>query len=58
MFIHECSACRRTQLIFPSQFTAVTAVDGRLQVAFTCWCGHEETSVISSFLDEELPVAV
>jgi hypothetical protein len=58
MFTHECSACRRRQLIFPSQFTAARAVEGGLAVTFTCWCGAEETSRMTSLLDEELPLAV
>jgi hypothetical protein len=58
MFVHECSACHRRQLIFPSQFTAFRAVDGGLRVTFTCWCGAEETSMMTSMLDEELPAAV
>jgi hypothetical protein len=57
MFVHECSACHRRQLIFPSQFTASRTVPGGLEVTFTCWCGAHETSVMSSLLDEELPVA-
>lgn len=57
MFVHECSACHRRQLIFPSQFTTSRVVAGGLSVTFTCWCGAEETSVMGSLLDEELLVA-
>ena len=57
MFVHQCSACQRRQLIFPSQFTAVAATDAGASVSFTCWCGSEESSVLTSMLDEELPVA-
>lgn len=58
MFIHECSSCHRRQLVFPSQFKAFDATPGGLRVTLTCWCGAEETSVMGSMLDEELPVAV
>ena len=57
MFVHECTVCQRRQLVFPSQFTAVAATENGAQVRFTCWCGAEQTSVMGSLLDEELPVA-
>ncbi len=54
MFVHECSTCHRRQLIFPSQFSGVRAVEGGVDVTFTCWCGAEESASMSSMLDEEL----
>lgn len=57
MFVHECSSCHRRQLIFPSQFSGVHAQEGGVAVTFTCWCGAEESAVLSSLLDEELPAA-
>lgn len=57
MFVHQCGACHQRQLIFPSQFTAVAATDSAVSVTFTCWCGAEESSVLTSMLDEELLVA-
>ena len=54
MFVHECSACRRRQLIFPSQFSGVAATEGGVDVTFTCWCGSEESALMTSMLDEEL----
>lgn len=46
-FTHHCTACDRTQLIFPSMFTGVTEVDGASSVAFTCWCGADQTAPLS-----------
>ena len=57
MFVHQCSSCQRRQLVFPSQFTAFSAVGGGLSATFTCWCGAEETSTVASLFDDELPVA-
>jgi hypothetical protein len=45
MFDHECSACGKRQLIFPTQVTSVTNTDDGIVVAFTCWCGAEQTWV-------------
>ncbi|MEE3127499.1 MAG: hypothetical protein VX494_09835 [Actinomycetota bacterium] len=45
MFTHDCSACDRTQLIFPSMITGATRVDGGTQVTFECWCGAPQSSV-------------
>ena len=46
-FTHHCTACDRTQLIFPSLFTGVTEVEGQPAVAFTCWCGADQTAPLS-----------
>ncbi|MFW6772808.1 hypothetical protein ACOACO_00865 [Nocardioides sp. CPCC 205120] len=43
MFVHHCTACRKHQLTFDSQFTAVRAVEGGYEATFTCWCGAEQT---------------
>ncbi len=43
MFVHECTACQRRQLIFPSQLTAVAETEAGTRVSFTCWCGAEQT---------------
>ena len=45
MFTHDCSACDRRQLIFPSMITGATRTEAGTQVAFTCWCGAEQTAV-------------
>lgn len=42
MFVHECTACEKRQLIFASQVTGV--VDGGTAIAFTCWCGAEQVT--------------
>lgn len=48
MFTHRCTKCERTQLIFPSQATGVTTVEGRDAVAFTCWCGSPQAHVMGA----------
>lgn len=45
MFDHQCTACEKRQLIFPSQVTAVTNTDHGIELAFTCWCGAEQLLV-------------
>ncbi|WP_162602456.1 hypothetical protein [Nocardioides daejeonensis] len=39
MFVHHCSSCDKSQLIFPSQVRGVADNGG---LAFTCWCGAEQ----------------
>ncbi len=43
MFDHHCGACDKRQLIFPSQVTSLVNTDHGILVAFTCWCGSEQT---------------
>lgn len=57
MFVNECTACHRRQLIFPSQVTATAPTAGGLLVTYTCWCGAEQTARMSSLLEEELTAA-
>jgi hypothetical protein len=45
MFDHHCTACGKRQLIFPSQVTSLANTDRGIVVAFTCWCGAEQTQV-------------
>ena len=45
MFDHKCTACEKRQLIFPSQVTSMTNTHDGIVVAFTCWCGAEQTIV-------------
>jgi hypothetical protein len=45
LFTHDCTACDRQQLIFPSMVSAVTHTDAGTEVAFTCWCGAEQSVV-------------
>ena len=45
MFDHKCTACEKRQLIFPSQVTAMTNTDHGIVVAFTCWCGADQSIV-------------
>lgn len=55
MFDHHCTACDRTQLIFPSQVTSLVNTDHGIIVAFECWCGAEQTMATGRRLDA--PVA-
>jgi len=45
MFDHNCTACGKRQLIFPSQVASVTNTTGGIVVEFTCWCGADQTWV-------------
>ena len=45
MFAHHCTACDRRQLVFPDQVTALVNTDHGIVVAFTCWCGADQTMV-------------
>ena len=55
MFDHQCTACDKRQLIFPSQVTAMVNTDAGIVVAFTCWCGADQTLVTGRALAQ--PVA-
>ena len=58
MFDRHCTACDRTQLIFPSQVTAVTNTDHGILVSYVCWCGAEQTWLTgASGHIEERPLA-
>jgi hypothetical protein len=43
MFDHHCTECGKRQLVFPSQITALANTDHGIVVAFTCWCGADQT---------------
>ncbi len=45
MFDHHCTSCDKRQLIFPSQVTTMTNTEHGIVVAFTCWCGADQTLV-------------
>ena len=45
MFDNVCTSCHRRQLIFPSQVTTMANTEHGIVVAFTCWCGAEQTMV-------------
>ena len=45
MFDHKCKACRKRQLIFPTQVTSMTNTAHGIVVAFTCWCGADQAMV-------------
>lgn len=43
MFFNHCTACDKRQLIFPSQVVSLTNTDEGIVVAYTCWCGADQT---------------
>ena len=45
MFDHHCTSCDKRQLIFPSQVTTMANTEHGIVVAFTCWCGAEQSLV-------------
>ena len=45
MFDHKCTACGKRQLIFPTQVASMTNTADGIVVAFTCWCGADQTWV-------------
>ena len=58
MFDRHCSACNRTQLIFPSQITSVTNTDHGILVSYTCWCGADQTWLTGAKGGAEQPALV
>jgi len=48
MFTHDCSACDRRQLIFPSMIEGVTRAEDGTEVSFTCWCGAPQSALRGS----------
>ena len=45
MFDHNCQVCAKRVLVFPSQIRSLTNTDHGIVVAFTCWCGTDQTQV-------------
>jgi hypothetical protein len=43
MFDNECTECGKRQLIFPSQITSISNTGSGISVAYTCWCGADQT---------------
>ena len=43
MFVHTCTACAQRKLVFPSQITDLSNTEDGIVVAFTCWCGADQT---------------
>jgi hypothetical protein len=58
MFANHCTECRRRELIFPSQVTAVVNTDAGIRVDFTCWCGAPQTLVTGRTAGSERQQAV
>ncbi|ANH38022.1 hypothetical protein I601_1589 [Nocardioides dokdonensis FR1436] len=44
MLTHLCTSCSKRQIIFPTQFTAVTASEQGPVATFDCWCGAEQSA--------------
>ena len=47
MFLNECTACGREQLIFLSQVSAYEPTSRGLEAHYTCWCGAGQTWLVS-----------
>ena len=58
MFDRHCTACDRTQLIFPSQIQGVTNTDHGILVGYVCWCGSEQTWLTGSTGHTDQPALV
>ena len=58
MFDHNCTVCEKRQLIFPSQVSSLTNTDHGIVVAFTCWCGADQTMVTGRAAATAAPVLV
>jgi hypothetical protein len=43
MFDAYCTACDKRQLVFSSQITSLANTDHGIEVAYTCWSGHDQT---------------
>lgn len=48
MFTHHCTACDRTQLIFPSQVLSITSAEGGYEIAHECWCGATQIQFVKT----------
>lgn len=57
MFDHDCTACQRRQLIFPSQVTSLVNTEHGILMSFECWCGAEQTLLTGRAADQREPVA-
>jgi len=47
MFLNECTACGREQLIFLSQVSAYVPTSRGLEARYTCWCGAEQSWLVA-----------
>jgi hypothetical protein len=47
MFLNECTACGREQLIFLSQVSAYVTTSRGTEAQYTCWCGAPQTWLVS-----------
>lgn len=56
MFLNECTACGREQLIFLSQVSAYDETSRGVVAHFTCWCGAPQTWLASPVVQSQ-PVA-
>ena len=56
MFLNECTACGREQLIFLSQVSAYDETSRGVVAHFTCWCGAPQTWLATPAVESQ-PVA-
>ncbi len=45
VFDHYCTTCQKRSLVFPSQIVSLVNTEHGIEVAFTCWCGADQTWV-------------
>ncbi len=57
MFANTCTSCGKRQLIFPSQVTSLANTERGIEVAYTCWCGAEQTILTGKTATERLVAA-
>ena len=43
VFDHYCTSCQKRSLVFASQIVSLANTDHGIEVAFTCWCGADQT---------------
>ena len=43
LFVNRCTACEKSQLIFPSLVKGVRETEKGLELVYTCWCGSEQS---------------
>lgn len=58
MFDHNCTACGKRQLVFPSQVVSVVNTAAGIVVTHTCWCGAEQTWVTGKAVAERRGVTL
>ncbi len=50
-FEHDCTACERHQLIFPTMATGLVDTERGTEMVFACWCGATQTRLLTPAAD-------